>query len=108
MASKTNCTRQSSPSGAEPCGSSAGQPPHPPYKVEGVVVDKLQKEDSGVNDKLQKKMVVLVVLAAAAEEEEEEKGGGSGGRGRVYDLRHFCAGAKQAQNRHAVCGWEMG
>ncbi len=24
---------------------------------------------------------------------------------KVYDLRHFCAGAKPAQNRRAVCCW---
>ncbi len=27
------------------------------------------------------------------------------GRRRVYDLRHFRAGAKQAQNRRTVCSW---
>ena len=24
---------------------------------------------------------------------------------RVYDLRHFCAGAKVAQNRRSLCSW---
>ena len=27
---------------------------------------------------------------------------------RVYDLRHFRAGAKVAQNRRSVCSWEQG
>ncbi len=32
----------------------------------------------------------------------------TGGQRRVYDLRHFRAGAKVAQNRRSVCSWGKG